>query len=210
MQVQYDTFITVYMSDCDFYPRVRAAGFKTIEYNQVSYSGLPYSHLHDVLARRPYSYVLSAKRMSEHYHKALCREQQGIQSKQPAQFLRILSSPMCLCIQALPNTQVKVYDLHSPVDVPWGDWAAAKSVLDAHEKEDKSRLGTKLALSRLTPACGSFVQQDSCGCQMHIDSLCKMYLHLYLCIKLLKKMDCKLDAKQDKCHLSLASPDSFS
>jgi hypothetical protein len=29
-QVRYDTFITVYMSDCDFYPRVRAAGWDTI------------------------------------------------------------------------------------------------------------------------------------------------------------------------------------
>ena len=31
-EVKYDTFITVYMSDCDFYPRVRAAGWKTLEY----------------------------------------------------------------------------------------------------------------------------------------------------------------------------------
>ena len=30
-QVKYDTFITVYMSDCDFYPRVRAAGYQTLE-----------------------------------------------------------------------------------------------------------------------------------------------------------------------------------
>lgn len=30
MQVKYDTFVTVYMSDCDFYPRVRAAGFETL------------------------------------------------------------------------------------------------------------------------------------------------------------------------------------
>jgi hypothetical protein len=30
--VRYDTFITVYMSDCDFYPRVRAAGWETLEY----------------------------------------------------------------------------------------------------------------------------------------------------------------------------------
>ena len=30
-EVKYDTFITVYMSDCDFYPRVRAAGWKTLE-----------------------------------------------------------------------------------------------------------------------------------------------------------------------------------
>ena len=30
-EVMYDTFITVYMSDCDFYPRVRAAGWKTLE-----------------------------------------------------------------------------------------------------------------------------------------------------------------------------------
>lgn len=30
MQVKYDTFITVYMSDCDFYPRVRAAGYETL------------------------------------------------------------------------------------------------------------------------------------------------------------------------------------
>ncbi|EIE20118.1 hypothetical protein COCSUDRAFT_57844 [Coccomyxa subellipsoidea C-169] len=29
-QVKYDTFVTVYMSDCDFYPRVRAAGFETL------------------------------------------------------------------------------------------------------------------------------------------------------------------------------------
>ena len=29
-QVKYDTFITVYMSDCDFYPRVRAAGYETL------------------------------------------------------------------------------------------------------------------------------------------------------------------------------------
>ncbi len=31
VQVKYDTFITVYMSDCDFYPRVRAAGYQTLE-----------------------------------------------------------------------------------------------------------------------------------------------------------------------------------
>ena len=31
-EVQYDTFITVYMSDCDFYPRVRAAGWSTLQY----------------------------------------------------------------------------------------------------------------------------------------------------------------------------------
>ncbi|BDA45364.1 hypothetical protein COCOBI_07-1510 [Coccomyxa sp. Obi] len=30
-QVKYDIFITVYMSDCDFYPRVRAAGYQTLE-----------------------------------------------------------------------------------------------------------------------------------------------------------------------------------
>ena len=35
MQVKYDTFVTVYMSDCDFYPRVRAAGFETLNYPQV-------------------------------------------------------------------------------------------------------------------------------------------------------------------------------
>ena len=29
--VRYDTFITVYKSDCDFYPRVRAAGWRTLE-----------------------------------------------------------------------------------------------------------------------------------------------------------------------------------
>ena len=34
-QVKYDTFVTVYMSDCDFYPRVRAAGFETLNYPQV-------------------------------------------------------------------------------------------------------------------------------------------------------------------------------
>lgn len=34
-QVQYDTFITVYKSDCDFYPRVRAAGYKTLNYPEV-------------------------------------------------------------------------------------------------------------------------------------------------------------------------------
>ena len=36
VQVKYDTFVTVYMSDCDFYPRVRAAGFETLNYPQVS------------------------------------------------------------------------------------------------------------------------------------------------------------------------------
>lgn len=35
MQVQYDIFITVYMSDCDFYPRVRAAGFETLDHSKV-------------------------------------------------------------------------------------------------------------------------------------------------------------------------------
>ena len=35
LQVQYDTFITVYKSDCDFYPRVRAAGYKTLNYPEV-------------------------------------------------------------------------------------------------------------------------------------------------------------------------------
>ena len=34
-QVKYDTFVTVYMSDCDFYPRVRAAGFETLNYPEV-------------------------------------------------------------------------------------------------------------------------------------------------------------------------------
>ncbi|BDA45280.1 hypothetical protein COCOBI_07-0670 [Coccomyxa sp. Obi] len=78
-QVQYDTFITVYMSDCDFYPRVRAAGFETIEYNH-----------------------------------------------------------------ACPNTEVKVYDLHGPVKVPWNDFAAAKQILDAHENDNSSRFDWKL------------------------------------------------------------------
>ena len=32
-EVQYDTFITVYMSDCDFYPRARAAGWSTLQYS---------------------------------------------------------------------------------------------------------------------------------------------------------------------------------
>ena len=32
-EVKYDTFITVYMSDCDFYPRVRAAGWKTLQHS---------------------------------------------------------------------------------------------------------------------------------------------------------------------------------
>ncbi|KAK9901260.1 hypothetical protein WJX75_002993 [Coccomyxa subellipsoidea] len=78
-QVQYDTFITVYMSDCDFYPRVRAAGFETIEYQH-----------------------------------------------------------------ACPNTEVKVYDLHSPVKVPWDNFAEAKQVLDAHERDNSSRFNWKL------------------------------------------------------------------
>ena len=30
--VQYDTFITVYISDCDMYPRVMAAGYKLVSY----------------------------------------------------------------------------------------------------------------------------------------------------------------------------------
>ena len=29
--LRYDTFITVYMSDCDYYPRVRQAGFETLD-----------------------------------------------------------------------------------------------------------------------------------------------------------------------------------
>jgi hypothetical protein len=33
--VRYDTFITVYMSDCDFYPRVRAAGWEVLNYPAV-------------------------------------------------------------------------------------------------------------------------------------------------------------------------------
>ena len=33
--MKYDTFVTVYMSDCDFYPRVRAAGYETLNYPQV-------------------------------------------------------------------------------------------------------------------------------------------------------------------------------
>ena len=43
LQVKYDTFVTVYMSDCDFYPRVRAAGFETLNYPQVQ------SPLHELL-----------------------------------------------------------------------------------------------------------------------------------------------------------------
>ena len=30
--VPYDTFITVYISDCDMYPRVMAAGYKLVSY----------------------------------------------------------------------------------------------------------------------------------------------------------------------------------
>ena len=33
LRCRYDTFITVYMSDCDFYPRVRSAGWKTLQYS---------------------------------------------------------------------------------------------------------------------------------------------------------------------------------
>ena len=29
--LRYDTFITVYMSDCDYYPRVRKAGHETLD-----------------------------------------------------------------------------------------------------------------------------------------------------------------------------------
>ena len=31
-RVPYDTFITVYMSDCDLYPRVMSAGYKLVSY----------------------------------------------------------------------------------------------------------------------------------------------------------------------------------
>lgn len=33
--VRYDTFITVYMSDCDYYPRVRQAGYETLDADSV-------------------------------------------------------------------------------------------------------------------------------------------------------------------------------
>ena len=33
--LRYDTFITVYMSDCDYYPRVRQAGFETLDAESV-------------------------------------------------------------------------------------------------------------------------------------------------------------------------------
>lgn len=33
-KVKYDTFITVYMSDCDYYPRVRAAGWLTLDFTE--------------------------------------------------------------------------------------------------------------------------------------------------------------------------------
>lgn len=44
-----------------------------------------------------------------------------------------------MCLQALPDTEVKVYDLHGPVKVPWNDFAAAKQILDAHENDNSSR-----------------------------------------------------------------------
>ena len=45
-----------------------------------------------------------------------------------------------MCQQALPDTEVKVYDLHAPVKVPWNDFASAKQILDAHENDNTSRL----------------------------------------------------------------------
>ena len=33
--LRYDNFITVYMSDCDYYPRVRQAGFETLDAESV-------------------------------------------------------------------------------------------------------------------------------------------------------------------------------
>ena len=35
LQVKYDTFVTVSLSHCDFYPRVRAAGFETLDFSEV-------------------------------------------------------------------------------------------------------------------------------------------------------------------------------
>jgi hypothetical protein len=51
VQVQYDTFITVYKSDCDFYPRVRAAGYKTLNYPEVRPPVLMFYRL--IIATRP-------------------------------------------------------------------------------------------------------------------------------------------------------------
>lgn len=42
-------------------------------------------------------------------------------------------------MQACPDTEIKVYDLHSPVKVPWDDFAAAREILDAHERDNSSR-----------------------------------------------------------------------
>ncbi len=38
LQVKYDTFVTVSLSHCDFYPRVRAAGFETLDLSEVHIS----------------------------------------------------------------------------------------------------------------------------------------------------------------------------
>ena len=43
--LRYDTFITVYMSDCDYYPRVRQAGFETLDAASVC-SAVP--HVYDM------------------------------------------------------------------------------------------------------------------------------------------------------------------
>ena len=53
VQVKYDTFVTVYMSDCDFYPRVRAAGFETLNYPEVSQPPLCPHKLIGVLFNQP-------------------------------------------------------------------------------------------------------------------------------------------------------------
>lgn len=47
-------------------------------------------------------------------------------------------------LQVCPDTEVKVYDLNGPVDVPWESYEAAKEALDAHEFSRSGRFDWKM------------------------------------------------------------------
>jgi hypothetical protein len=104
MQVQYDTFITVYKSDCDFYPRVREAGFRTLNYQEV--------------------------RCHPEAHCTHLRCMAGACSQTSA-------------TQVCSKDVGKVYDLNNAVEVPRGDWEAAKAALDADEAARTGRFDWK-------------------------------------------------------------------
>lgn len=80
-----------------------------------------------------------------------------------------------MCLQALPNTEVKVFDLHAPVKVPWNDFAAAKQILDAHENDNSSRLVSTGMLEYLLSVLLFIVNEipQQLKCETDQESLCR-------------------------------------